>query len=205
MILSLEIIFQDNCRQRCWNTPEDQIEDVVIKCFFDKHCGLWPDLQSDENLKRISVSLQKFLRQKSIKVGKENAYLCYEFLEYYNRQIKNVVKRQKIYDYFGLEWRLPLWDIDLMHFWLKAPFKQKYGQTHYKASVNKPLDNSAWSVPVNQPKYVSPKLFRYLIRPLAKAFFLPFGKSKWHKFERRLSATLQIILASCCHGLFKAY
>jgi len=164
---------------------EDQIEDTVIKCFFDKHCGLWPDLQTDENFQRISTSLQKFLRQKSIKVEKENAYLCYEFLEYYNRQIKNVVKRQKIYDYFDLEWRMPLWDVDLMHFWLKAPFEQKYGQTHYKASVNKPSKNSAWSVPVNQPKYVSPKLFRYLVRPLAKAFFLPFGKSKWHKFERR--------------------
>ncbi len=123
--------------------PEDQIEGIVIKCFFDKHCGLWPDLQTDENLQRISTSLQKFLRQKSIKVEKENAYLCYEFLEYYNRQIKNVVKRQKIYDYFGLEWRMPLWDVDLMHFWLKVPFEQKYGQTHYKASVNKPSENSA--------------------------------------------------------------
>ena len=165
--------------------PEDQIEHTVIKCFFDKHCGLWPDLQTDENLQRISTSLRKFLRQKSIKVGRENAYLCYEFLEYYNRQIKNVVKRQKIYDFFGLDWRMPLWDVDLMHFWLKAPFEQKYGQKHYKASVNKPSKNSAWSVPVNYPKYVSPKLFRYLIRPLAKAFFLPFGKTKWHKFERR--------------------
>ena len=76
--------------------PDDQIENTVIKCFFDKHCGLWPDLQTDENFsENFKSSLQNFLRQKSIKVEKENAYLCYEFLEYYNRQIKNVVKRQK--------------------------------------------------------------------------------------------------------------
>ena len=48
-----------------------------------------------------------------------------------NRQIKWVIKRQKIYDFLSLQWSLPLWDRDYMSFWERIPLEQKRKQKLY--------------------------------------------------------------------------
>jgi len=40
-----------------------------------------------------------------------------------NRQAKFIVNSVRVYEFFGYEWRIPLWDSELMDFWSKVPLK----------------------------------------------------------------------------------
>ena len=40
----------------------------------------------------------------------DNDFGLYEFSEFKNRQTKYVITVQRVYEFFGYEWRLPLWD-----------------------------------------------------------------------------------------------
>ena len=48
-----------------------------------------------------------------------------------NRQANFIVNAVRVYDYFGVDWRIPLWDDELSDFWLSVEWKQKYYQVLY--------------------------------------------------------------------------
>ena len=48
-----------------------------------------------------------------------------------NRWSKFVVNALRGYDYFGLEWRMPLWDNELMEFWYRVPNEHRGRGTWY--------------------------------------------------------------------------
>lgn len=48
-----------------------------------------------------------------------------------NRWSKFVVNALRGYDYFGLEWRIPLWDNELMDFWYRVPNEHRGRVTWY--------------------------------------------------------------------------
>lgn len=56
-----------------------------------------------------------------------------------NRQSKYIVNSTKVYDFFNLDWRLPLWDDKLTEFWFKMPFHKR--RTIYYDFLNKELFN----------------------------------------------------------------
>jgi asparagine synthase (glutamine-hydrolysing) len=43
-----------------------------------------------------------------------------------------VVNQQRTYDFFGLEWRLPLWDREYCQFWCEPPVEMKLNQALYR-------------------------------------------------------------------------
>ena len=74
----------------------------------------------------------------------------YENWEYYERQVKYVVNGQRTYDYFDLNWYLPLWDGEFVKFWTKVPKKFRYKQNLYLSYLKqwnyKGLFNNNWKV-----------------------------------------------------------
>lgn len=48
-----------------------------------------------------------------------------------HRWAKFIVNALRGYDYFGLEWRMPLWDNELMEFWYRVPNNHRGGGTWY--------------------------------------------------------------------------
>ena len=44
---------------------------------------------------------------------------------------KFVINPNRNYEYFGFEWRMPLWDNELMEFWYKVPNEYRYNSVEY--------------------------------------------------------------------------
>jgi asparagine synthase (glutamine-hydrolysing) len=54
-----------------------------------------------------------------------------EFFNFQERQAKFITNSIRIYEYFGYEWRIPLWDAELMDFFLKLKIKYRINQYLY--------------------------------------------------------------------------
>ena len=100
-------------------------------------------------------------------------HLLYEYSEFIDRQSKYVISGQRMYEYYGYSWRLPLWDEEYILFWKKVPLEYKLKQKLYFLKCFK-INNfgDVWGedIPVNK-KTIVPK---WLI-PLRFICKLPFG------------------------------
>ncbi len=107
--------------------------DMLIKSIIDKHFSLWLNLKTEENLsiitKKILDSLQ--LRPDS-KLSKNDFAQYYELHEWQERQTKYVVNGQRVYDWFGYDWRLPFFSDELIFFWMKIDWRMKLNQGLFK-------------------------------------------------------------------------
>lgn len=102
-------------------------ENLVIE-LIKKHYTLWPNKKSLEKIKE--KILRNYIKNNLI----EEKYYFIEILDNFNmneRQAKFIVNSVKVYEYFGYEWRIPLWDIDLINFWEKIPFEEKLNRKFY--------------------------------------------------------------------------
>mgnify|MGYP004008823175 FL=1 len=104
-------------------------------------------------------------------------------MEYFHSQSKYVISAQRVYEYYGYEWRLPLWDIGYLEFWSKVPVNLKYKQKLYKDMLFHANWSGVWSIPINKsnvrPKWIIP------LRKITQIVFLILGNNKayWHRFE----------------------
>ena len=162
-------------------------KEISVECmldsFLEKHYSLWGRLYNEHNKAIIKNALfceyNKLLKYNS----NTSIEAAYESLEYSHRQSKYVVSAQRIYEFYGYEWRLPLWDVDYMKFWSKVPTNLKYEQKLYKDMLYNANWSGVWEIPVNKynvrPKWIIP------LRGVAKVIFLVTGgsKARWHKLE----------------------
>ena len=66
-----------------------------------KHYSMWLSLRNNENLCSIKTLLMSELESIGGMGGDKSLVALHEYLEMTNRQIKWVIKRQKIYDFFA--------------------------------------------------------------------------------------------------------
>lgn len=160
----------------------EKVTDILI----DKHFRLWGSLANAENdavIRRQLIS--EMVRLNVPNIGPGNIHGLYEYAEFQDRQAKSVISRQRIYEFMGLEWRLPLWSRDYLDFWYKVPVEAKAYQKLYRDML---LDENWGGVWQGDqwvfPPRVSPAWMRWIVRPLCKAACAPLGKAAWHRFER---------------------
>jgi len=154
--------------------------------FLDKHYSLWGDLKGDGNDFYIISALEKVL---SHTIELEDCdmyqYSIMEYFEYIGRQSRIVMGQQRTYEYFGYEWRLPLWSNDMLYFWEGVPYKYKVDQRLYVETLCDNNWGNVWlDIKVND-KVINPLILRWL-RILLKTLFIPLGKSSWHRFEKNV-------------------
>lgn len=102
------------------------------KALLDKHFSLWYDRKTPENTATLTAKILKLLGlEERDALSDQEAALAWELWEWRERQSKYVVHQQQTYDWFGLEWRLPHWDVRLTDFWANVPWKTKAGQALY--------------------------------------------------------------------------
>ena len=87
--------------------------DIII----NKNFNLWSDLVNESNLKymkqQIHLSLKYYLEDND--KSSFNAYDA-QLWEWSERQSKFVSNQQRVYEFFNLEWYLPLWDREYIDF-----------------------------------------------------------------------------------------
>jgi asparagine synthase (glutamine-hydrolysing) len=158
-----------------------RILDTILK----KHFRLWQALARPA----VSARIKELLRLSIARAGgqlqaPEADHGLYEYAEFQDRQCKYVVGGQRIYEFLGHDWRLPLWDNDYLRFWEGASLAEKTGQSLFARMLDEANWGGVWDgIPVNA-KSVRP-LWLVPIRLAAKGLHAPLGAERWHRFERR--------------------
>jgi asparagine synthase (glutamine-hydrolysing) len=102
--------------------------DQLIKGILEKHYSLW-----DWSLKRDSLTpwlrerILRTINTTNIHTFEEMVCAC-ELWESQERQAKFTLNSVRVYEFFGFEWRLPLWDKELVDFWRKVPFSLRHSK-----------------------------------------------------------------------------
>jgi asparagine synthase (glutamine-hydrolysing) len=158
--------------------------DALFSAYFEKHASLWAFLSTPRNLAALRALLQAELDEAGFDpVAPSDLLGAFEFLELQDRQAKYVIGGQRCYDAQNLDWRLPLWDDDLVNFFRQLPPRHKRRQNLYRQVLERLDWGGVWRG-ANYPSYVTPK-WLVPVRTAVKAVHLPLGRSRWHKFERR--------------------
>jgi len=61
----------------------------------------------------------------------------YELWEWQERQCKRVINGQRIYDFYGLSWELPLWADEYLYYWESIPLKYKFERYLFRRYLEK--------------------------------------------------------------------
>jgi asparagine synthase (glutamine-hydrolysing) len=179
----VSVFINTNYEDKSKKEREESIYEEIIR----KHYSLWGDLKTELNLNNIK---QQLINETPIKVTtSDKDHGIYEYSELINRQSKHVINNQRVYEFYGYEWRLPLWDIEYLRFWEKIPAQFKKNQTLYEEMLVNENWGGVWvdNMPINKknlrPLWVIP------IRFIFKLFFSLFGKkgkTLWHQFDTNI-------------------
>ncbi len=163
---------------------ETQRRGRIVDALADKHFALWRNLRTAENLAHIHRLLHNAISEIPL-AAPETDHGLYEYAEFQDRQCKYVITGQRIYEFLGHVWRLPLWDNDYLDFWESVPLRFKAGQRLYNATLRDANWGGVWrDIPINS-KSIGP---RWLVplRLATKVAHAPLGAERWHRFERRV-------------------
>ena len=184
------------------NESIDYLVNRTLDYIIYKHFNLWSEkkINNDQLIIRNYIKKNYFVNISSW----ENIVSSYEKFEFENRQVKWVVGQQKVYDYFGLNWSLPLWSTSIMNFFMKEThIDQRKNQSFYKEFLIKKNYGGVWKkIPINPKEKFSIK-FRFLRLGL-KLFFLFLGKERWKQFEKKyLYYFMDNALITTCYNYTK--
>ena len=159
----------------------------ILSQLIEKHFSLWGYLKTDLNKNNLKVNLWNEIVEGCSDIQKNsNDHLLYEYSEFIDRQSKYVISGQRIYEYYGYNWRLPLWNDEYLLFWQKVPLNYKLKQKLYIEMLKKNNFGNVWGddIPVNKkkitPKWIIPLRF---ICKIPFSLFGKKGKKAWKQFD----------------------
>lgn len=176
-----------NKKEEHENKSLEERKEIILNKLIEKHFSLWGFLKTKNNLNKIKNNLSnEIINDLCNLTNEEQDHLIFEYSELISRQSKYVIKKQKIYEFYGYEWRLPFWDDNFLYFWQKIPLKYKLEQKLYKEMLKKNNFGNVWSddLFINR-KTISPK-WLIPLRFFCKIPFIFFGNSgrkAWKQFD----------------------
>lgn len=167
-----------------WFDEENGIgKDRFLQSITAKHHALWSSLNTDETHSVLENRIGSLITDDW---ANDNSFEAragqLELWEYDARQICYVVNGQRIYDFLGYKWELPLWDKRLVDFCQHLPLSDKKGQALYKAYLRK--YNYKGLFPENEPKIWRWPLNMLWIVPVARLFSFLGQKSNFYALMR---------------------
>lgn len=140
----------------------------------DNHFKLWENKKRHNELNQLFN--QSIMHEYNFTDNSNDNWRVYEEFEYLHRQAKSVVNGQRVYDYLGLDWHLPLWDSKLLDFWASTPLELRINRNLTKTFTKKVNILNLFDVP-HTPTYVW-KHIPYWVR-IINWQFSKFGKTKF--------------------------
>ena len=107
----------------------------IIETILYHHYILW---DWREHNKELVKSFEKRIKQTigaSSPKDQLEEVIAYNRWELENRQAKYIVNSLRVYEYFGAEWMIPLWDYELIDFFEKVPLSFRYKQKLYNETL----------------------------------------------------------------------
>jgi len=104
-----------------------------LDTIISKHFSLWLHLKTDDALSRVKRKILRLMEcPEDRALDREEMVALYEWWEWQERQCKYVVNGQRVYDFLGLSWELPLWEDAYLRFWQDIPVHMKFRQDLYR-------------------------------------------------------------------------
>lgn len=122
--------------------------DINLLCYtiIRKHYGLAPWSKITYNSKQFwHCRIEERSEKNSIANGIELAD-AFEKWEWQERQAKFICNSVRVYDFFGYDWWMPLWDAEFMEFWQNVPLElrkdKKWYVDYVKRTYNSQVDEN---------------------------------------------------------------
>jgi asparagine synthase (glutamine-hydrolysing) len=114
-----------------WEKPPNCSQ--FINHTFQRHYVLWKWNKKESNVltKILQQRIQKSIGEVDVH-DTESLANAIEYFNFYQRQAKFIVNSVRVYEFFGYNWRIPLWDSKLIDFFLKIPLDFRINQNLYK-------------------------------------------------------------------------
>ncbi|WP_432407029.1 hypothetical protein [Wukongibacter sp. M2B1] len=122
-------------RPQCWETNGEFNENIIADAIIDKHYIMWR--RKKDFVKKNIKLYYKLITQ--IKQNRTSTF--YEainnlkYWEFLQIQVKYIINAVKVYEFWGYDWWMPLWDKEYMDFWLKIPYKYLEDRRLYNQTV----------------------------------------------------------------------
>ena len=161
-------------------------KELILSALLDKHYSLWVHLETSGNKKLVADNLWNEIVKEVNGLPKNSTddFGLYEFSEFKNRQTKYVITVQRVYEFFGYEWRLPLWDKEYLDYWENIQIKHKINRNLF-VEVMYDLDwGGVWSLKLPSP-YITPKWIS-MVRVMIKSLFVFIGRDNWKQFDKKV-------------------
>jgi len=163
-----------------------QSTDNVLDYVYDKHYSMWEFMKSDVNKEKIKKLLLDDLALTISNSSSSDYESIYEVIEYYGRQSHLIVTNQRTYDFFGSEWRMPLWDQRYIEFWSNVGSENRVNSKLYKQVIGELNLGGVWKdIPINHPA-IKPNWIIPLRFGMKGVLHLIGQKDKWSQLERNI-------------------
>lgn len=166
----------------CFDEPKRK--ENILQYIISKHYSLWENLKSCENINIIKeIVWEQFNHLFASEPTGISDYAFCENFEWKNRQTLHSMNQPRIYEFWGYDWRLPLWDYDFIDFWEKAPLSLKFNQKLYRETLFENNWGNVWQnskYPIyRSPCYITP------IRIILYIAMLPLGRKRWEEINKK--------------------
>jgi len=111
---------------------------TIVDYIINKHYSLWGSLKTTEFCTHMRDKVGGIIGvDKDVSLSGSQLASLYEFWEFQERQSKWVIHGMRAHDYFGFCWQLPLWDMELVKFFARVPYRLKIEQRLYRLWLEK--------------------------------------------------------------------
>ena len=120
-----------------------------------RHYRLWDWSHRSQQLKPILARRMLAILQRFPTASAEDAAAALHGWEILSRQALFIVNSNRTYEWFGAEWRVPLWDYRLTDFFLRVPIRLRLAKRFYiKATLKRILTGPVGAlatIPIGRP------------------------------------------------------
>lgn len=108
--------------------PEGDVPGAIVR----KHYLLWEGLMADRRVRAAVAGRMDAVLAGLPRDTPEERAAAYEYWEWQERQCKHVINEARCFEFFGYDWRMPLWDVEFMEYWRGMSLAHKAGAYLYR-------------------------------------------------------------------------